>query len=150
MGIPYANASTFFDGRGAGAGGCSVRAQDDVDVDVERHETKTSAVITGRSVDVLFMIDNSSSMRLAQANLLTNFPVLMDALRGLSGGMPNLHVAVVSSDTGAGRRQYRGLRHHRRQQRHLPVHAARDLHGVAAERRGHLPVHRRHDVQLQR
>ena len=63
---------------------------------------QTSAVITGRSVDVLFMIDNSSSMRLAQTNLLTNFPVLMDALKGLSGGMPNLHVAVVSSDTGAG------------------------------------------------
>jgi hypothetical protein len=26
----------------------------------------------------------------------------MEALKGLSGGMPNLHVAVVSSDTGAG------------------------------------------------
>jgi len=68
----------------------------------EGESEKTSAVITGRALDVLFMIDNSSSMRLAQTNLLTNLPGFMDALRTLSGGMPNLHVAVISSDTGAG------------------------------------------------
>src|SRR5262245_38356053 len=68
----------------------------------EGQETTTSPVITGRQLDVLFMIDNSSSMRLAQTNLERNLPVLMDALKTLPGGAPNLHVAVISSDMGAG------------------------------------------------
>jgi hypothetical protein len=55
-----------------------------------------------RNVDLLFLIDNSSSMRLSQDNLLRNFPVLMTALRNQPGGLPNVHVAVISSDMGAG------------------------------------------------
>jgi hypothetical protein len=55
-----------------------------------------------RNVDLLFLVDNSSSMRLAQDNLMRNFPVLMTTLRNLPGGLPNVHVAVISSDMGAG------------------------------------------------
>jgi len=62
----------------------------------------TSALIANRNLDVLFMIDNSSSMRLSQTNLLNNFPMFMDVLKNLPGGLPNIHVAVVSSDMGAG------------------------------------------------
>jgi len=57
---------------------------------------------TNRNVDLLFLIDNSSSMRLSQDNLRRNFPVLMQQLQDLPGGLPNIHVAVVSSDMGAG------------------------------------------------
>ncbi len=57
---------------------------------------------TGRSIDVLFMVDNSSSMDLSQSLLLGNFPKFMDVLTGQPGGLPNVHVAVVSSDMGAG------------------------------------------------
>jgi hypothetical protein len=62
----------------------------------------TSALIANRNLDILFMVDNSSSMHLSQSNLATNFPMFMDALKALPGGLPNIHVAVVSSDMGAG------------------------------------------------
>jgi hypothetical protein len=70
--------------------------------EVNPQATRTSAVIANRNLDVLFMVDNSSSMRLQQANLTANFPMFMDALKALPGGLPNIHVAVVSSDMGAG------------------------------------------------
>ena len=55
-----------------------------------------------RDVDILFMIDNSSSTSLIQANLTANFPTFMTALRNQPGGLPNLHVAIINSDMGAG------------------------------------------------
>jgi len=59
-------------------------------------------VASNRNVDLLFMIDDSSSMRLSQDNLVRNFPALMNTLQNLPGGMPNVHIAVISSDMGAG------------------------------------------------
>jgi hypothetical protein len=55
-----------------------------------------------RQIDLLFMIDNSSSMDTAQANLKANMGNFMDVLKQLPGGLPDLHVAVVTSDMGAG------------------------------------------------
>ena len=55
-----------------------------------------------RSVDILFVIDDSSGMAAAQGNLTRNFPALMAALQADPAGLPILHVAVVSSDLGAG------------------------------------------------
>ena len=43
-------------------------------------------------------------MQLNQASLIANFPILMNTLRAFPGGLPNLHVAVVTSDLGAGPR----------------------------------------------
>jgi hypothetical protein len=74
-------------GRGGG-GGASVRG--------------SFSATVNRNVDVLFLVDDSSSMALAQANLVASFPAFMTYLRGLAGGLPNLHIAVVSSDMGAG------------------------------------------------
>ncbi len=65
-------------------------------------QTETRAVISDRNLDLLFMIDNSSSMLLSQTNLLRNIPTFMKVLGDLPGGLPNIHVAVVSSDMGAG------------------------------------------------
>jgi hypothetical protein len=48
------------------------------------------------------MIDNSLSMKPLQQKLVANFPVFMNVLKGLPGGLPSLHLAVVSSDLGAG------------------------------------------------
>jgi hypothetical protein len=70
------------------------------DPDPER--AATSALIANRNLDILFMVDNSSSMRLTQTNLATNFPMFMDVLKNLPGGLPNIHVGVISSDMGAG------------------------------------------------
>ena len=55
-----------------------------------------------RDVDILFMIDNSSSTTVMQSNLTANFPTFMTALRNLPGGLPNLHLAIINSDMGAG------------------------------------------------
>jgi hypothetical protein len=53
-------------------------------------------------VDILFMIDNSSSMTTSQVKLKNAFPGFMSALEALPGGLPDVHIAVVSSDMGAG------------------------------------------------
>jgi hypothetical protein len=60
-----------------------------------------------RQLDILFMIDNSQSMQPLQQKLLDNFPTFMDRLKMIpdgNGGMglPDVHVGVVSSDTGPG------------------------------------------------
>jgi len=55
-----------------------------------------------RQLDLLFMIDNSSSMIEEQDNLARNIPNFIKVLEALPGGLPDLHVAVISSDLGAG------------------------------------------------
>ena len=76
-------------------------------------------VATPQDIDILFMIDNSNSMEPKQANLASNFPKLIEALRSPKLGpvgpgvpcsasnpggckLPNLHIGVISSDLGAG------------------------------------------------
>jgi hypothetical protein len=53
-----------------------------------------------RDLDILFVIDNSLSMREEQANLAAHIPILLDVLDNLEGGLPSLHFGVVSSDMG--------------------------------------------------
>jgi hypothetical protein len=55
-----------------------------------------------RDLDLLFMIDDSSSMVPLQAKMRAKIPDFMTVLKNLPGGLPNLHVAVVSSSLGAG------------------------------------------------
>jgi hypothetical protein len=55
-----------------------------------------------RNIDIVFEIDNSVSMQPEQANLVANFPVFINVLKNLPGGLPNVHIAVVTSDMGAG------------------------------------------------
>jgi len=64
--------------------------------------TKPFQQSINRNVDLLFLVDDSSSMRLSQDNLNRNFPVFMNTLMNSPQGLPNIHVAVISSDMGAG------------------------------------------------
>jgi hypothetical protein len=57
---------------------------------------------TTRDVDILFMIDNSSGGSLLQHKLRANFPSFLQPLQAMVGGLPNLHIAVITSDMGAG------------------------------------------------
>ena len=57
--------------------------------------------LTQAPVDVLFVIDDSSGMKPAQNKLLQSFHTFVSRLQD-PPGLPNLHVAVVSSDMGAG------------------------------------------------
>jgi hypothetical protein len=70
--------------------------------DPEPVERPSRYLASNRNVDLLFLVDDSSSMRLSQDNLRRNFPVLMQALKNQPGGMPNVHIGVISSDMGAG------------------------------------------------
>ena len=55
-----------------------------------------------RNVDILFVIDNSLSMEEEQDELADNFPRFIEVLEGIEGGLPNVHIGVVSTDVGAG------------------------------------------------
>jgi hypothetical protein len=51
---------------------------------------------------MLFVIDDSSEVRLQQDNLIRNFPTILTTLRNAPQGLPDLHLAVISTDMGAG------------------------------------------------
>jgi hypothetical protein len=53
-------------------------------------------------LDVLFVVDNSGSMGEEQASLAANFPQFMAVLRNIEGGLPDVHIGVISSNMGAG------------------------------------------------
>ena len=55
-----------------------------------------------REVDILFVVDNSQSMAGEQAELGSRFTTFTDALNGLDGGLPDVRIAVINTNTGAG------------------------------------------------
>jgi hypothetical protein len=63
--------------------------------------TTADGSVAPGDLDVLFMIDNSSSMTEMQQKLATQLPQFVSALEALPMGLPNIHLAVVSSDLGA-------------------------------------------------
>lgn len=56
-----------------------------------------------RMLDIIFMVDNSPSMDPKQTALAAAFPQMIDELKKLPDGLPDVHIAVVSSDLGAGK-----------------------------------------------
>ncbi len=56
--------------------------------------------VPNRDVDLLFVVDNSGSMEIVQQRLAAAFPQMMDVLSTVDGGLPNLHIGVVTSDMG--------------------------------------------------
>jgi hypothetical protein len=60
---------------------------------------REQTILDPQKLDVLFVVDNSDSMREEQALYL---PLLIRQLASLPGGLPSLHVGVVSTDLGAG------------------------------------------------
>jgi len=73
---------------------------DDVVVGGGPIEVTQFSVVTNRALDLLFVIDNSPSMREKQIALANAFPRLLDVLAGIDGGLPDLHIGVVTSDMG--------------------------------------------------
>jgi hypothetical protein len=70
-------------------------------ITASRTTTLTFQETLNRKIDILFMVDNSSSMTKSQDNLRQNFGQFMDVLKAVKGGLPDVHIAVVSSDMGA-------------------------------------------------
>ena len=67
-------------------------------------QTQVSFRVGGpeRQVDILFVIGNSPSMAPKQAVLAQNFRKMIAVLERLPGGLPEVHIGVVSSNMGAG------------------------------------------------
>jgi hypothetical protein len=65
-------------------------------------EQKVFVQSLNRDVDILFMIDNSSSMIPMQTLLTQNLQAFMTPLEMIQGGLPNLHIGIISSSMGAG------------------------------------------------
>lgn len=57
-----------------------------------------------RRIDLLFVIDESASMADEQANLQENLHWFVNVLENVEGGLPDVHIAVVSSDLARGGR----------------------------------------------
>jgi hypothetical protein len=71
-----------------------------VDASDGRVEVVRAPVTVNRDLDLLFVIDDSPSMLDKQTNLKNNFPAFINELNGLEGGLPNVHIGVVSTDLG--------------------------------------------------
>jgi hypothetical protein len=81
---------------------CTAHRLEEPTPQVERMNDDVFEQSLNRNIDIVFEVDNSLSMDQEQANLVENFPVFIDILKKLPGGLPNVHIAVVTSDMGAG------------------------------------------------
>jgi len=88
---------------------CNARTLEPPTPNPTRVTNNTFQQSLNREIDILFMVDNSSSMAPLQAKLLDQFPVFMNVLKmtpagtGMGTALPDVHVAVISSDTGPGK-----------------------------------------------
>jgi hypothetical protein len=80
---------------------CTSRTLEAPDIIPTATVTTTVAQKVNDNVDLLFMIDNSSSMTSMQQKLAVQLPMFVQQLEKLPNGLPNVHIAVVSSDMGA-------------------------------------------------
>ena len=81
--------------------GCSDRTISEVTPQQGRVEVQDIPVTLERSVDILFVLDDSPSMADKQRNLQANFPQFIDVLSTVEGGLPDVHIGVVTSDMGS-------------------------------------------------
>ncbi len=79
---------------------CIDRAVTKVEPDTNTTENLEFNVELNPKLDILFVVDNSGSMRREQAELLANFPAMIDVLETLPTGRPDLHVGVITTDAG--------------------------------------------------
>jgi hypothetical protein len=81
--------------------GCPDRTISEVSPEQGRVEFKDIPVTVNRDIDILFIVDDSPSMLDKQTNLKNNFPNFINVLNTIEGGLPNVHMGVVTSDLGA-------------------------------------------------
>lgn len=79
---------------------CPDRTISEVNPQQGRVEYKEIPVNLNRNLDILFVVDDSPSMRDKQTNIRTNFPKFIEVLNTIQGGLPDVHIGVVSSDMG--------------------------------------------------
>jgi hypothetical protein len=82
--------------------GCPDRDVSAVDPNQSKEQQKEIPVSLNRNIDILFMVDDSGSMRQEQESLAANFPRFIEVLESIEGGLPNIHLGVISSNVGTG------------------------------------------------
>jgi hypothetical protein len=82
--------------------GCPNRDVSAVDPNQSKEQQKEIPVSLNRDIDILFVVDDSGSMRQEQESLAGNFPRFIEVLESIEGGLPNVHLGVVSSNVGTG------------------------------------------------
>lgn len=80
--------------------GCPDRTVSSVYPESGNVEVKDLPAVPNKNVDILFLVDNSGSMAEEQASLRANFSRFMGVLETIEGGLPNIHVGVVTSSLG--------------------------------------------------
>lgn len=80
--------------------GCPDRTIAKVNPQQGRVEPKNIPITPIRDLDILFVIDDSVSMRDKQENVKANFKKFIDVLETIPGGLPDVHIGVVTSDLG--------------------------------------------------
>lgn len=82
--------------------GCPDRSLSKVEP-IQDHVHKASIPVNlNRNIDILFVVDNSGSMAAEQASLTANFPEFINVLSTIPGGLPDVHIGVVSTNVGSG------------------------------------------------
>jgi hypothetical protein len=85
-----------------GLAGCPDRSIDKVIPSQDKIESKDIPVNIDRDIDILFLVDKSPTMGDEQMALSANFPRFVQSLSLIEGGLPNVHIGVISQDIGAG------------------------------------------------
>ncbi len=81
-------------------GGCPDRTIAGVPVVQGTVDVKDLPAVPRKDVDILFLIDDSLSMVEEQASLKANFGRFISVLEGIQGGLPNIHIGVVTPNLG--------------------------------------------------
>ncbi len=55
-----------------------------------------------RNIDILFVIDTAPTMAGEQVNLASNYRMFANVLESIEGGLPDVHIGVVTANLGAG------------------------------------------------
>lgn len=66
----------------------------------DKIEVKDIPAVPRRDVDILFVVDDSGSMVDEQASLRTNFERFIAVLESLDGGLPDVHIGVITPNLG--------------------------------------------------
>jgi hypothetical protein len=80
--------------------GCPDRTVTGVTPQQGKVETKDIPAIPREDVDILFVIDDSLSMKEEQESLKANFSRFIGVLESLKSGLPNVHIGVITPNLG--------------------------------------------------
>jgi hypothetical protein len=80
--------------------GCASRDVSAVELTQSGEQRVWIPISYNRRIDILFVVDDSGSMRQEQSSLIRNFPRFVQVLEGIEGGLPDIHLGVISSNLG--------------------------------------------------